>query len=273
VDDMPRRPRAIAMSAKGKAVWKLALADTLIPTTVTELWSVVNGAREEGEVAVISEPTARAAFNGGPIEPKYWQKIFDALDLQRRQYFSDAEWYQWDVNTQWGMLLDLAVDASDRFGLVPSSEVEYSNDGYRRAIYSSENATQRYPKRIRIGEEFRFNIHIEREGYLFILEKDLSDEVFFLVDPISIEQKGAKITIPGKEDPFTSSIIGKCELWAAVIPNEEMCDFSYLEGNNYYSCKRQQQQPLKSQHLQQLLEFIDENKKLEIIQTYYVVVN
>jgi hypothetical protein len=256
-------PRAIAMSAQGKAVWKIALTYYKI-LTGADLWRSVNG-----ETTIISQVTARAAFDGGPIEPKYWEKIFNELDLKWRDYFTDAEWHRWDLKTQWGMLLDLAVDASDRFGLVPSTKVEW-----RRAIDASENAAQKYPKQIRIGEKFIFNVHIETEGYLFILEKDSLDEVFFLVDPISIEQKGSKVTISGKKDAFTSSITGKSELWAAVIPKREIYKFNYLEDNYYHSCRSQQeQQPLKLQHLQQLLEFVNENNKIEMIHTYYVVVN
>ena len=198
------------------------------------------------------------------------------LDLNWRDYFTKAEWYQWDLKTQWGMLLDLAVDASDRFGLVPPPEAEYSHSGWRRAVPASSNTSERYLKQVRMGEQFGFNIQVKTEGYLFIIEKDRLDKVFFLVDPILIEQTVSEIFIPEiqkKEEYFTSSTIGKCELWAIVIPQEEKCKFTYLEDNCYYSCKNvEEQQPLELQHLQMLLEYASENNEIETIHTYYSVV-
>jgi hypothetical protein len=267
---MPRKPKAIAMSAKSKVAWKEALEEYKIFSGAA-LCRAVNG---EGKF--IANPTAKAAFDGEPIEPKTWEKIMYELDLNWRDYFTKAEWYQWDLKTQWGMLLDLAVDASDRFGLVPPPEAKRSNSGWKRAVPASSNTPERYLKQVRMGEQFGFNIQVKTEGYLFIIEKDSLDEVFFLVDPILIDQTVSEIFIPAnqkKEEYFTSSTIGKCELWAIVIPQEEKCKFMFLEDNCYYSCKNaEEQQPLKLQHLQMLLEYASENNEIEMIHTYYSVI-
>jgi hypothetical protein len=108
---------AFAMSASGRAEWKIALVDCGMGDRATFVKAVIT---------VVSRPTAERAFDGGYLERQTWEEIFKELDLQRSNFFTEAEWWQWDLLTLWGMLWNLGEDASDRFGLVRKGSLETS---------------------------------------------------------------------------------------------------------------------------------------------------
>ena len=115
-----RATKEIEMFSIGKTKWQAALTNLRI-VTPKQLQSRVRD--------IHSESIARKALRGEKLAKTTWASIFAGLKVERRDFFSDAEWLDLDLKTQWEMLWNLATDASDRFGLVLPQELENNGLG------------------------------------------------------------------------------------------------------------------------------------------------
>jgi hypothetical protein len=247
VDNMPK---AIAMSPVHLAEWKRVLADCRI-CTVPDLYGSVNGDPE-----IISRPTLAKAFRGEAISPKSWERIFQELELDRVDFFSDAEWNKWDAATLWGMLLKQAQDGSDRLGWVHTKKVQLANF---RPI-ATEAQQVRYLRQIRSGTEVLFEIPSGLNGYFVAIEQDHEGNIYLIApSPVmkNIVLSGKKALLPQRPlDEKTSKVFKMIELgtrhvWAAVFP--ELPDLEWLTG----AAASRNWQDLNEGHLNDLWEYVE----------------
>ena len=112
--------RSIEMSTAGLVKWQAVLTAKKIETTNQLL---------DKAFSIDSEPTARKALRGEKLDKTTWVAIFQDLTLKRGDFFTDAEWHDWSLENRWEMLLNLAEEASARFGLVFSQQPEQGGVG------------------------------------------------------------------------------------------------------------------------------------------------
>jgi hypothetical protein len=243
-------------------------------------WSYIKISIELGDDP--SDRTIRKFVNGEKdgISIENAIKISKYFGFNLNDIIDNEEWnIPLRINEIWQGLCKITAYTNEKMGL--SLHPDYNQTGWRKIVSNgwrklnlfSKTAAQRYLKQVQIEQKVRLNICTETEGYLFLLEKDSLGSVFFAIDPISVEQRKTEIIIPDNENYFTASTVGKCELWAAVIPKEKIHIFDYLKENYCHSCENQQeQQPVNPRHLQQILDFVEENSKIETLRTHYLVV-
>jgi hypothetical protein len=214
---------AFAMSASGRAEWKIALADCGIGDMATFVKAVIT---------VVSRPTAECAFDGGRLERQTWEKIFKELDLQRSDFFTEAKWWQWDLLTLWGMLWNLGEDASDRFGLVLPDRLERADLRGAKLKHPSK-----YMTKLRINSKVLLEIPSGLSGYLILLEQN-KDGGINLISPSQL-MKNTLLTgeaqrlpqLPVDED--IAEVIemtdeGTRYLWAGIFA--QLPDWGWLVG-------------------------------------------
>jgi hypothetical protein len=214
----------LAMRPAGLAEWKITLADLDIKKG-TSLWSKVNEDREQPD-HLISKPTAKDAFDGETSQ-ETWEVIFKELDLKWSNYFSEAEWNGWSLETRWGMLLNLAEDASDRFGLVFTQEPEQGGCG---DLFEEGKFQRSIPS----GKSVLLEIPAGLSGDLILLEQDPKGEIC-LVAPSCLAVDSA---LTGKSrllpqyppSPFKvlkPRTLGINYLWAGIFA--ELPDWEWLQ--------------------------------------------
>lgn len=234
----------LAMSPAGLAEWKITLADLGIDKGI-DLWRKVNGDREEKN-HVISYPTAKKAFDGETSDTT-WKVIFQELDLKWSNYFSEAEWNGWNCETLWGMLLNMAEDASDRFGIVLPEKLE-------SAGIEDMFTTQKIQKTIPSGKSVLLEIPEGYSGYAIVLEQGSSGNIV-LVAPsclmVDSAVQGERRLLPQHPpSPFkflVPTTVGINYLWAGIFA--QLPDWEWLHE------ERQGLLKLEMAHVTQLLEY------------------
>jgi hypothetical protein len=101
--------KSIEMSPGAKAKW-LKMLKTRKINTAKQILSRVRDLH--------GEPAARKALNGERLDRTTWDSIFKGLRVFRDDFFNDIEWFDRNLESQWGLLWEMAKDASDRFGIV-----------------------------------------------------------------------------------------------------------------------------------------------------------
>jgi hypothetical protein len=251
---MPRAPRAIAMSAVHLAEWKQKLTEKEI-FSAADLWNRVNVAEKKKDKDIAAGTTTKA-FKGEAIELKPWLRIFEALELDRIDFFTDAEWNKWDAKTLWGMLLKQAQDGSERLGWVNLQNVERAN---MRPI-ATEAQQVRYLRQIRSGTKVLFEIPSGLNGYFVAIEQNHKGEIY-LIAPSPVMKN---IVLSGKEEllpqrpldedtpeVFELTEVGTRHVWAAVFP--ELPDLEWLTG----AAASRNWQDLNEGHLNDLWEYVE----------------
>jgi hypothetical protein len=242
---------AIEMSAVGKTKWKAMLTARKIGTAKKLLSRVPE---------IVGEPTARRAFNGQRLDRVTWESIFDGLKLDRADFFTDVQWFNLDLNSQWEILWNLATDASDRFGLVLAETVE-----------SPDLGNQKFAKTIASRTSVSLEIPGGLSGYLILVEQDAQGSIVLLSPSPLMPNPMLTGTIerlpqyPPSPFPFLQPItVGTNNLWAGIFA--KLPDWRWLADA--------QKKPLRLQlaQLTDLFEYTNKQPKdTQIWRSSYVV--
>lgn len=194
----------IEMSAGSRVKWQAMLTTRKIGTAKKLLARVP----ELG-----GEPTARRAFNGQRLDKDTWAAIFYGLKLDRANFFTDVQWFDRTLQSQWQRLWNLATDADDRFGLVlaaPAVDSELDRPKFARTIVARTSGS--------------IDICAGYSGYLILVERDPSGGVVLLCpSPMMINPllNGASQRLPQSPPspfPFFQPLsVGTNQLWAGMF--------------------------------------------------------
>jgi hypothetical protein len=236
----------LTMSPVGLAQWKIALADLAIGNG-SDLWREVNGAREQQD-HVISLPPARDAFDGKASKNK-WEIIFRELDLKWSDFFTEAAWNGWNQETLWGMLFNLAEDASDRFGIVLPQKLEHAG-------FEDMFTSQKIQKTIPTGKSVLLEIPEGLSGYAIVLEQGVSGNIVLVAPSCLMKDsavKGEVLLLPQyPPSPFkflVPTTVGINYLWAGIFA--QLPDWEWLHED------RQGLLKLEVAHVTQLIEYAE----------------
>jgi hypothetical protein len=216
--------KSIGMSAAGLIKWQAALTKKRIGTAIQFLANAPS---------ITGEPTARKALKGEKLGKTTWESIFQDLGENRGDFFTDAEWFGRDLlKEQWAKLLELAEDASDRFGLVLPDRLERADLRGAKSKYPSK-----YMTKLRINSKVLLEIPSGLSGYLILLEQN-KDGGINLISPSQL-MKNTLLTgeaqrlpqLPVDED--IAEVIemtdeGTRYLWAGIFA--QLPDWGWLVG-------------------------------------------
>jgi hypothetical protein len=255
-DRVARAKGSIAMSPVGRAKWQNVLRDRRIGT-VKQLLSRVRD--------ISGEPVARKALKGEKLDRQTWESIFGGLKLNRANFFSDVEWYDRDLKTQWGMLWDLAEDGCDRFGLILPENPQ--NNGLADGLCEREKFLKTIVSRTSVFLEIPGGM----SGHLILVEQDAQDNIVLLspsplmANPVLTGAVQRLPQYPPSPFQFFQPItIGTNNLWAGIFPS--LPDWRWLADA--------QKRPLRLQleHLTELFEYANKQPKgTKIFRSSYVV--
>ncbi len=246
---------AVEMSAIGQAKWKAIL-------TARKIGSAKKLLSRVPEIA--TEPTARRAFNGQRLDRQTWEAIFYVLNLDRANFFTDIQWFDLTITTQWEMLWNLAQGAADRFGLVLAETVTNvsTNDGIE-----PEKIVQTIASRTSVSIEIPAGL----SGYLLLLERDARDNIVLLApSPLMANMLLSGVVqrlpqSPPSPFPYLQPLtVGTNELWAGIFTHPP--DWRWLAAA--------QKKPLRLEltQLTEVFEFVRKQPKgTELLRSSYVV--
>jgi hypothetical protein len=263
-----RATNEIEMFSKQKIKWQAVLTNLRISTPKHLIARVRD---------VNSEPIARKALKGEKLAKTTWASVFAGLKLERKDFFSDAEWLDRDLTTQWQMLWNLAEDASDRFGLVLPPELENNdlNDALperqRLREHQRLGADKKFVKTIISRTSVLIQIPGGISGYLILLEQDAQGNIILLspsplmVDPLltgAIQQLPQYP--PSPFEFFQPITVGTNNLWASV--------FAKLPAWKWLADAQKRPLRLQLVHLKELFEYVEKQPQgTEIWRSSYVV--
>jgi hypothetical protein len=200
--------KTIEMSPAGRVKWEAMLKTRKI-VTAKQLISRVRDLH--------GEPLARKALKGEKLDRQLWDSICKGLKVNGADFFSAAEWFERDLQTQWTMLWDLATDASDRFGLVLPADIPDSSswDGI---------GSEQFQRTLKSRTSVLLEIPWGMSGYLILIEQDaLGNIVLLCPSPLMPEPLlTGKIQRlpqypPSPFEFFQPITVGTNYLWAAVF--------------------------------------------------------
>ncbi len=206
------RAAAIEISGVKLVKWKNMLKERKIGTTKKLLSRVPE---------ISGEPVARKALNGQRLDRPTWEAIFRGLKVYRDEFFTDVEWFDRDLTATWGLLWDMATDATERFGIVlpPRADASLGGDKYQQTIVS------RTPVLLEISGGML--------GYLLLLERDALGNVVLLAPSPLMSNPALTGTIqrlpqyPPSPFEFLQPItVGTNQLWAGIFA--KLPEFKWL---------------------------------------------
>ncbi len=198
----------IEMSAGSRVKWQAMLTTRKIGTAKKLLARVP----ELG-----GEPTARRAFNGQKLDKDTWAAIFYGLKLDRANFFTDVQWFDRNLQTQWQLLWNLATDADSRFGLVlaaPAADTDLA--------LSLEG--EKFTRTIAARTAVSIDISAGYSGYLILVERDPSGSLVLLcpspmmTNPLLTGTSQRLPQSPPSPFPFFQPLsVGTNQLWAGMF--------------------------------------------------------
>ena len=209
--------KSIEMSPGAKAKW-LKMLKTRKINTAKQILSRVRDLH--------GEPVARKALNGERLNRTTWDSIFKGLKVYRDDFFNDIEWFDRNLESQWGMLWEMAKDASGQFGIVLPENIPDSSawDGV-----GSDQFQQSIGSRTSVLLEIPWG----NPGYLLLLEQDALGNVVLLspsplmANPLLTGKIQRLPQYPPSPFEFLQPItVGTNYLWAGVFP--QMPDLRWL---------------------------------------------
>jgi hypothetical protein len=198
-----RTNKPIEMSPAGKKKWQSMLTTRRI-NTAKQLLSRVRDLK--------GEPVARRVLNAQSLDRGTWESVFAGLKVHRDDFFTDVEWFDRDLTTQWQMLWDLAIDGNDKFGIILANNGQTTEWKFVESIVSRSSVILEIPRGM--------------SGYLIVVEKDAQDNLILLSpSPLmsNTQLTGAIQRIPQyPPSPFEylqPITIGMNNIWAGVFPS------------------------------------------------------
>jgi hypothetical protein len=253
------KEKAITMSQGGLAQWKYQLQKLSIGS-YTDLMNAVCAASEDG----ITPPTAKKAFEGGGISKPSWERIFNALDLVWKQFFSQYEWEKLTSSDVWKQLLAVAEDANDRFGLVLAPSLQES--GLDDALTDNHQYETDIPKGKCVLVEFPAYLH----GSLILLEQNAKGEIKLAAPSCLMPNtflKGQLRRLPQYPPAPVQSIplksLGTSFLWAGIFDKLPQWEWLSIVENKLFA--------LEVEQLAEILEFAKSQPQATIWRSSYTV--
>jgi hypothetical protein len=192
---------SIEMSAGSRAKWQAMLTTRKIGTAKKLLARVPE---------LRGEPTARRAFNGQRLDRDTWAAVFYGLKLDRANFFTDVQWFEQTLQTQWQLLWNLATDADDRFGLVLAADGKLDRPQFVRSIVARTSVS--------------IDISTGYFGHLILVERDPSGGVVLLCPSPMMSNSlltGGSLRLPQLPPSpfpyFQPLSIGTNQLWAGMF--------------------------------------------------------
>jgi transcriptional regulator with XRE-family HTH domain len=202
-------------------------------------------------------------LNGKPIYRTNFQEICVFLDLDWKDIavLGETEPEELTPLDKLWQQLQLLSSPTEQMGLVLVKEETL---GWGKKIPS------RYEKSVQVGNYIRFEVNLETSGYLILLQKDTSGQLWCFCPSCYASQphlNTGKTTLPQEGSPITSFPIegepGKEEIIAVFT--KELPTLDWLPpGDN---------EPLELQasHLAALLEYVGESGECQLLYTHYMV--
>jgi hypothetical protein len=250
------KEKALTMSQGGLAQWKYQLQKLSIGS-YTDLMNAVCAASEDG----ITPPTAKKAFEGGGISKPSWERIFTALGLSWKQFFSPYEWEKLTSTDVWKQLLAVAEDANDRFGMVLAPRFQESGIG---------DAFTKKPPVFSQGQCVLVELPDNLHGSLILLEQN-PHGVFHLAAPSclmpntllngKLRQLPQFPPAPVESIPLDS--LGTSFLWAGIFDKLPQWEWLSIVENKLFA--------LEVEQLAEVLEFAKSQPQATIWQSSYTV--
>jgi hypothetical protein len=246
------RAAAIEISGVKLAKWKKMLKERKIGTTKKLLSRVPE---------ISGEPVARKALNGQRLDRPTWEAIFKGLKVYRDEFFTDVEWFDRDLTATWGLLWDMAADASERFGLVlpQGNDASVGNEKFQQTIVARTSVL--------------LEISGGMLGYLLLLERDPLGNVVLLAPSPLMANPALTGTIqrlpqypPSPFEFLQPLTVGTNCLWAGIFA--KLPEFKWLADA--------QKRPLRLQlsQLTDLFEYIRKQPQpIPLWRSSYVVTN
>jgi hypothetical protein len=252
-----RAARAIEMSVAGKVKWQEVLSARGIRTASELMSRIIELAPEkppvlkgkEVKTTIESEATARKALSGQKTDKPVWELIFRCLELNGADFFPSAEWFGYSREDRWEMLLNMAEDASDRFGIVLPQKLEHAG-------FEDMFTSQKIQKTIPTGKSVLLEIPEGLSGYAIVLEQGVSGNIV-LVAPsclmVDSAVKGERRLLPqyppSPHQFLVPRMVGTNDLWMGIFA--QLPDWEWLHE------KRQGLLKLEMAHVTQLLEYAE----------------
>lgn len=219
------------------------------------------------DVGVASWATISKFFNRIPISYNIFVEVCQILDLDWQDIiapFSPVEEPQQvlltPLNQLWQQLQSLG-SPTEEMGLVL---VQTETLGWKW------QANSRYEKSVRIGSYIQFEVNLENPGYLLLIQKDTSEQVWCFCPSCFAPQPQldtGKTSLPQQGSPITSfpieGVPGKEYILAVVTTEAPSLDW-LPQGND---------EPLEltEDDLIQLLEFVNTSENCRVLYTEYEV--
>jgi hypothetical protein len=251
-----RTARAIEMSVAGKVKWQEVLSVKGI-RTATELMSrIIELAPKTPPVVkkgklikttIDSEATAKKALKGQKTDKPIWELLFRCLELNGADFFPSAEWFGYNREDRWEMLLNMADDASDRFGIVLPQKLEHAG-------FEDMFTSQKIQKTVPSGKSVLLEIPEGLSGYAIVLEKGVSGNIVLVAPSCLMVDSAVKGELrllpqypPSPHQFLVPRMVGTNDLW--------MGTFAQLPDWEWLYEERQGLLKLEAAHVTQLLEY------------------
>ncbi|MCP6761233.1 MAG: DUF4384 domain-containing protein [Fischerella sp. CENA71] len=223
------------------------------------------------DVGVASWATISKFFNGIPISYNIFTEICTILDLDWQDIAASSnsdipeeketqKTLLTFVEELWQQLKTLG-SPTEQMGLVL---VQEETLGWR---WQTPN---RYAKSVSLGSHIRFEINLESSGYLLLIQKDTSGQVWCFCPSCFASQPQldtGKTIVPQEGSPMTSFPIegnpGKEQILAVITKDAPTLDW-LPQGSD-------EPLQLEESHLGQLLEFVNESEECQVLYTDYMI--
>jgi len=219
------------------------------------------------ERGIASWSTVNNFFNGKPVRREIFMEICEELNLNWQDIvisFSEDEENTLQLtplNKIWQELIALA-SLTEEMGMVLIKE---------ETLAWRKNISNRYDKSVRLGSYIQFEINLKTPGYLLLIQRDTSGEIWcfcpscFAPQP---ELSEGKTSLPQEGSPMTSFYIegtpGKEQILAVVTP--DLPNLEWLMSENDEVLK------ITENFLMELLNYLKINGATQILYTEYQII-
>ncbi|MEH1867832.1 MAG: DUF4384 domain-containing protein [Nostoc sp.] len=209
--------------------------------------------------------TVNNFLNSKPIYRTNFQEICVFLDLDWKDiavFGEEAETQELTPLDKLWQQLQLLSSPTEQMGLVLVKE---------ETLGWGKNLPSRYEKSVQVGSFIRFEVNLETPGYLVLLQKDTSGQLWCFCPSCFAPQphlNTGKTTLPQEGSPITSFPIegepGKEEIIAVLTKEVPALDWLRQENDEVLK--------LEASHLIELLKYVTERGDYQLWYTDYMVI-
>ncbi|MBW4629028.1 MAG: DUF4384 domain-containing protein [Brasilonema octagenarum HA4186-MV1] len=208
--------------------------------------------------------TVNNFFNSKPIDRTNFEEICRFLDINWQDIvkpFAEEETQQLTPLDELWQQLQTLGSPTEKMGLVLVKE---------ETLAWSWRTPSPYEKSVRVGSHIRFEVNLETPGYLLLLQKDTSGQLWCFCPSCFAQEpqlETGKTRLPQEGSPLKSFPIegdpGKEQMLAVITKEAPTLDW-LPQGSD-------EPLQLEESHLIRLLEYVNQTGECEILYTEYVV--